>query len=605
MASFCDIQQIQEEVFQEMAEAMSSTPAVPRFTRKDINGMQDQLISMNLEKEGLDCTGKVKEMRKRLLDHFYPTSHSEVINPGSDPGFTPLHDAAPEDTNLTSDPGFTPLHVAAPLDTNPASDSSIAPLHDAASVDTYPASDSGFTPLHDAAQIVEIQRERKDENINPTNDRGVTPLHQAPFPYTVDHIKGFMVEQLQNISLEVGLPILNEETNQKFSKPILREKLIAFIQTHNQDTNLNANHPESSQNILEEEMETWFLNLPRTGGVIKKIPKASRPHCSRTYCELLESLTVVGDKKSWERWFEFTRACLANPKRGGKKNTSLATVINKRVVQFNKGGASEVHDDSNEVKKGRKRKNQNPQKPQLDLQVAARLGIGDVKGAVRLVTSKDVVLPITPEVRAKLLEKHPPPHKDSIMPPFKELQEYVCTKEEVKKALRSFPNGSGGGPDGLFPQHLKDCTEDSLGDVADKLLEALTKFINVVVLPGKVPKEACGVFYGANLIALSKEDNGVRPIAASMTLRRLVAKIAMAKLGDKCEELFWPNKVGVGSPLGAEVAVHSVRKFLQSPSSSDMICLKTDFRNAYNTLRRDIALKSIEKEAPEIYKFSS
>ena len=96
----------------------------------------------------------------------------------------------------------------------------------------------------------------------------------------------------------------------------------------------------------------------------------------------------------------------------------------------------------------------------------------------------------------------------------------------------------------------------------------------------------------------------MRPIAVGNTLCRLVAKIGMAKLSDKCKELFWPNQAGVGSPLGAEVAVHSVRKFLLSPSSSDMICLKTDFRNAYNTLRRDIALKSIEKEAPEIYKFA-
>jgi hypothetical protein len=222
VASFCDIQQIQEEVFKDMAEGMSPTPAVPRFSRKDINGMQDQLVSMNLEKEGLDFTGKGKEMRKRLLEHFYPTSHSDVIYPGSDPGSTPLHDAAPVDKNLASDPGFTPLHVAAPVDINPASYPGITPLHDAVSVDTNPANDSGFTPLHDAAQKVEIQPERKDENINPTNDRGVTPLHQAPFPYTVDHIKGFMVEQLRNISLELGLPILNEETNQKFSKPILR-----------------------------------------------------------------------------------------------------------------------------------------------------------------------------------------------------------------------------------------------------------------------------------------------------------------------------------------------------------------------------------------------
>ena len=152
-----------------MAEGLSPTPAVPRFSRKDIIDMQDQLVSMNLEKEGLDFTGKGKEMRKRLLEHFYPTSLSDVIYPGSDPGSTPLHDAAPVDENLASDPGFTPLHVAAPVDINSASDSGITPLHDAVSVDINPASDPGFTPPHVAAPV----------DINSASDSGITPLHDA------------------------------------------------------------------------------------------------------------------------------------------------------------------------------------------------------------------------------------------------------------------------------------------------------------------------------------------------------------------------------------------------------------------------------------------
>ena len=325
-----------------------------KFTRQDIKKMQEQLLTYNLGKECLSMTGSFKEKQQRLMEFFYPPSVPGV------------------------------------------------------------ASDSRLTPLHHAASVESLQQEGK---INPISDNGVTPLHQAaaaPVPYTVDHIKGFLVEQLRNISMELGLPIVNEETNQRLGKPILREKLIAYIQAQEQNVNTI---PVLSQNITEEEVP-WFLNLPRTRGVIKKIPKASRAHCARTYTEIIEGVTVVGDKKSWEKWYEFTGACLANPKRGGKKNTSLATVINKRLVQFNKGGPSEVQGDTNEVKKGRKKKTQNPQKPQLDLQVAARLGIGDVKGAVRLVTSKDIVLPITPEVKAKLLEKHPSPHEDTQMPLF-------------------------------------------------------------------------------------------------------------------------------------------------------------------------------------------
>jgi len=95
----------------------------------------------------------------------------------------------------------------------------------------------------------------------------------------------------------------------------------------------------------------------------------------------------------------------------------------------------------------------------------------------------------------------------------------------------------------------------------------------------------------------------VRPIAVGMTLRRLAAKVLMYKLNSRCEDLFWPHQVGVGTPLGAEMAIHSVRKFLTSSSTKDYVLLKTDFSNAFNTLRRDKALTEIRDKVPEIYKY--
>ena len=143
-----------------------------------------------------------------------------------------------------------------------------------------------------------------------------------------------------------------------------------------------------------------------------------------------------------------------------------------------------------------------------------------------------------------------------------------------------------------------------MGPQADKLLDTLVNFMNLIVFAGKIPTQACPVFFGAKLIALSKEDNGVRPIAVGMTLRRVSAKILMGKLSTECVDLFWPNQVGVGTPLGAEMAIHSVRKFLSSPTNSNMVCLKTDFSNAFNTLRRDKALEDIKMKVPLLYKYA-
>ena len=104
----------------------------------------------------------------------------------------------------------------------------------------------------------------------------------------------------------------------------------------------------------------------------------------------------------------------------------------------------------------------------------------------------------------------------------------------IKSAIKSFRKGSGGGPDRLLPQHLKDLTGDQLGGAAIDLLDALADFINNIIFSGNLPEWICPIFYGTQLIALSKPDDGVRPIAIGFTLRRLAGKVAMSKLNDTC-----------------------------------------------------------------------
>ena len=58
--------------------------------------------------------------------------------------------------------------------------------------------------------------------------------------------------------------------------------------------------------------------------------------------------------------------------------------------------------------------------------------------------------------------------------------------ENVANAIRSFPNGSAGGPDGLRPQHLKDMTGPSTEGGGHTLLFAIAPFLTLV-LEGKTP----------------------------------------------------------------------------------------------------------------------
>ena len=146
-------------------------------------------------------------------------------------------------------------------------------------------------------------------------------------------------------------------------------------------------------------------------------------------------------------------------------------------------------------------------------------------------------------------------------------------------------------------------TGQGLGETGNRLLETLADFINHLVLPGKVNDKIQATFHGGNLTALEKPDGGARPVVSSHTIRRLAAKILMSKLRSYCEKEFRPHQMGVGTPKGGEAAVHAVRAYVESDSVQDQVLLKIDFKNAFNSVHRDVALKLVKEKVPEIYGF--
>ena len=167
----------------------------------------------------------------------------------------------------------------------------------------------------------------------------------------------------------------------------------------------------------------------------------------------------------------------------------------------------------------------------LAAHISAKLEEGDFGGAVRLASS-DTLAPMNDSTFAALQDKHPSPHPDSVIPPLQVQFQSISisvTKEDIIRAVRSFPNGSAGGPDGLRPQHLKDVTGHSAVDGCQALLPALTSFVKLI-LEGRTPSSIAPFFFGAKLTALQKKDGGVRPIAVGNTLRRLAAKVAGSKM---------------------------------------------------------------------------
>ena len=345
------------------------------------------------------------------------------------------------------------------------------------------------------------------------------------------------------------------------------------------------------------------VTINRNGLVLKRVPKASRIQAAKALTEALEQVEIKNSLTAWQCLFDFARQCLSKPSRGGKKSKSLATVVNKQIKDFAEHKLAEKNASQNTSNNRKKSKHSSTEGQLISSMVSSKLGIGDVKGAVRILSSDATLLDCTPEIVEKLKSKHPDLHKDSNFPAAptesESLKSLTVSVEDAKRCISSFKNGCS---DGLAPQHLKDITSDALGETSKHLLQTMVKFLNGIVQCGNIPDTVQSSFFGASLIALSKKDGGVTPIAVGNTSRRLAGKACMFKVSCNLTDEFQPHQMGVCIPSGSEVAVHACRNFIRFEDSNSIL-LKIDFKNAFNTVKRDAILHKVKELLPKIFPF--
>ncbi|XP_055353423.1 uncharacterized protein LOC129599259 [Paramacrobiotus metropolitanus] len=228
---------------------------------------------------------------------------------------------------------------------------------------------------------------------------------------------------------------------------------------------------------------------------------------------------------------------------------------------------------------------------------------GNVKGAIRILLGDDKLAEINPRTIESLRDKHPPAPDDCQFPadPDDSITPPAVTPAELMAAVFSFPSGSAGGVFGLRPQHLKDLLIRK-DDTQSELCLALTD-LATMVFRKNLPEDVRPYFFGANLIPLLKKDGGIRPIAVGETLRRLFSKIISRRCSDEAAAMFSPVQLGFGIRGGAEAAVHAVRSYIETTHTEARVVVKLDFRNAFNTLRRDTLLTAVHANFPACYRY--
>ena len=147
-----------------------------------------------------------------------------------------------------------------------------------------------------------------------------------------------------------------------------------------------------------------------------------------------------------------------------------------------------------------------------------------MKGAMRLLSSRDTLAPATHATLTSLQALHPSAPLDRRAAPTTSSAPLHATPQAVLKAITSFPHGSAGGPDGLRPQHLKDLLDGVRGNVgsesvdggtsgggprpiANPLLEAIADLVNLPAV-GEVSQFARASLFSGSITALAKKGGG-------------------------------------------------------------------------------------------------
>lgn len=427
----------------------------------------------------------------------------------------------------------------------------------------------------------------------------VCPICPRSFPT----VKGIRAHWRIHSAEEIQAAIDNKSQSQHPTADRIQPPIIA------PPTNTTSQSVPVANTDHESQLFTFLQSLKANVRVVKRIPKAARFHASQEYTKTLEA--CINDIKSWDAWFRllsFPYVAFKAPDRKDKNASklSLATIIKRNLKVWTEVKSlsfeaffERIVPNATNARKGNRKMDADDIRTK---KCQSKLNDGDVKGAIRILSSEDTIAPVNMEVYLKLLEKHPAPEMvqqidDENLPTVD-----AVTESETKVAVFNFGNGSSGGLDGLRPQHLKDMLSVELGENGKLLITRLSTFSDLL-LNGHVPDCIIPILYGACLCAFNKKDLSIRPIAIGSTYRRLVAKIACARVSNKLGAKYRPSQLGFGTKGGAEAGAHAARNFINTQHASTKVFLKLDFQNAFNELERDLMLLATYNECPEIYRF--
>ena len=353
----------------------------------------------------------------------------------------------------------------------------------------------------------------------------------------------------------------------------------------------------------ETDLADYVANLKRNGRVLPRIPQSARIAVAAALAQRVAAVVSDGTPEAWKALLCFAYAVLRAPESRKDKSSrkSLASEIRQNIATFDDEVTITLTLPRRAVSL---RTADAATGKEIARRVTTKLADGDVRGALRALTSDDSFASPSSEVVAQITDNHPEPPSDlrDIQPPAEDTVTLIATEADVLRAITSFPPSSSAGLDGIRPAHLRSLVARPVAEAGARLLTSLTALTNLA-LSGQIPDFAVQAFYGASLIALRKQGGGLRPIAIGSVFRRVAAKVAVGSVSARIGAELRPAQLGVATRNGCEAAVHAVRAYAADAASSSepTVLVKLDVSNAFISVRRDSMLETVRTRLPSIY----
>jgi hypothetical protein len=228
---------------------------------------------------------------------------------------------------------------------------------------------------------------------------------------------------------------------------------------------------------------------------------------------------------------------------------------------------------------------------------------GHVSRAARVLASVNGPVPIDEAVQQQLKDKFPTRRRpDEPLPVPQDMDNgeqrvVLVSEEQVELALSRSANGAAPGPSGWTGELLKAVC------ARPENLVGLTSLIDKVVNNHEFVNdlEVRALLLASTLSAHSKPKQAgaeagpapsVRPIAAGEVLYKIAGRVLTAQIGPSVAKLLRPVQCGVGVP-GAAQKAHAALQAAVNSIGGGALVLKTDARNAFNSLERDKLLERV------------